>query len=290
MSDIFTLEKEGSDAAQNLPALLAAAESLATTFMAGAHGRKRPGAGETFWQYRDYTYHDPASAIDWRQSARSPNRLFIRESEWETAATIGLWCNGGPSFQYAQKGAPSKLWCGQVMTVAMALVLTRAGERIYDLNRCSRARGGYSAVLEVAESLLSAEYEELPPTPPAQNTHILYLSDFYTPLKGLATQLETMAATGIPCHLVQISDQTEEDFPFTGRTQFEGLHRNIKRYIFGNATDIRTDYLEQRQAHLGALKDLCRKYGFTYLQHRNDRSAAPILAALHYAIGGEALR
>ena len=38
---------------------------------AGAHGLRRPGPGEEFWQYRPAQPGEPARAIDWRRSARS---------------------------------------------------------------------------------------------------------------------------------------------------------------------------------------------------------------------------
>ena len=38
--------------ASRLPDLLAAARRIAANVMLGIHGRRRPGPGETFWQFR----------------------------------------------------------------------------------------------------------------------------------------------------------------------------------------------------------------------------------------------
>ena len=289
MADILTLEKEGAEAAKALPALLADAKTLAASFIAGAHGRRRAGIGETFWQYRDYTSSDPATAIDWRQSARSPNRLYIRETEWETAATIGLWCDGGTSFDYGAAPAPKKRWRGQVMAVAIALLLTRGGERIQPLPAIGPARGGHGAVMALADSLLRQQGETLgrPPLPVPGMTQTLYISDFYIPITTLIKRIEAMAAAGRPCHFVQISDATEESFPFAGRTRFESPDTPQEHYLFGDAASVQDAYLERRAAHQAAFQDACRKYGFTLLAHVTDRPAAPTLAALHHAVSGE---
>jgi len=86
--------------AGTLPALMVAADRVAATVIQGVHGRRRVGQGDAFWQYRPYREGDSASQIDWRQSARS-RHLFVRETEWEAAASVWLWRDASPSMQYA---------------------------------------------------------------------------------------------------------------------------------------------------------------------------------------------
>ena len=86
--------------AGTLPALMVAADRVAATVIQGVHGRRRVGQGDAFWQYRPYRDGDSASQIDWRQSARS-RHLFVRETEWEAAASVWLWRDASPSMQYA---------------------------------------------------------------------------------------------------------------------------------------------------------------------------------------------
>ena len=47
-----------------LPALLVEAHRIAATVIIGVHGRKRSGPGETFWQYRPYSFGDNVQQID----------------------------------------------------------------------------------------------------------------------------------------------------------------------------------------------------------------------------------
>ena len=73
--------RAGAEAASAaLPALMLSAERLAASLTAGAHGQRRAGTGEDFWQYRPATQGDTARSIDWRRSARSDGQ-FVRDRE-----------------------------------------------------------------------------------------------------------------------------------------------------------------------------------------------------------------
>lgn len=283
------LEHEAADAARRLPALLASAESLSATLTAGAHGRRRAGTGETFWQYRDYTRNDPASAIDWRQSARSPRRYYVRETEWETAATIRLWVGEGESLDYSSGGGPTKRWRGAVIATALALLLTKAGEKIGPLPARRPGMAGQRAVMQFAEHTLLPEAEEdpLPPLSPPGTTQAVYISDFHLPTEALIARLREIAATGIPSHFIQLSDPAEEDFPFSGRTVFTSPGGTRSR-LFGDASAVAEDYRRVRNAHFGVMEDTCRQFGMSFLRHRTDHGATPVLAQTHNLIAGTA--
>ncbi len=90
--------------AARLPPLLVAAQRVAATVAQGVHGRRRVGAGDSFWQFRPYVAGDPVARIDWRQAARSgrpaPLGLHVREMEWEAAETVCLWADASPSMHW----------------------------------------------------------------------------------------------------------------------------------------------------------------------------------------------
>ena len=65
------LRREAEASAAAFPALLADARQLASTVILGAHGRRRAGMGDEFWQYRPATATDARRTIDWRRSARA---------------------------------------------------------------------------------------------------------------------------------------------------------------------------------------------------------------------------
>jgi len=113
-----------------LPALLAQAQHLAAALAFGAHGRRRAGAGDEFWQYRPAQAGDSANAVDWRRSARG-DVPFVREREWQALNSIGIWADGAQSMHFASDNAmPQKSDRAAVLALALALMLLRGGERV----------------------------------------------------------------------------------------------------------------------------------------------------------------
>src|SRR4029077_8185962 len=132
--------------AGTLPALMVAADRVAATVIQGVHGRRRVGQGDAFWQYRPYRDGDSASQIDWRQSARS-RHLFVRETEWEAAASVWLWSDASPSMPYASlKNIDTKAVRAEWLVRALASLLTDASERVAVLGSGMRPTSGRVAV------------------------------------------------------------------------------------------------------------------------------------------------
>ncbi len=129
------LRTRAEDLAGPLPPLLAAAEHLASTVMLGEHGRRRPGLGDEFWQYRPAMPGDEARMVDWRRSARSDTH-FVREKEWQAAQSIVIWSDRAQSMRFASSDAlPTKSLAARVLALAAAVLLIRGGERV-GLDRC----------------------------------------------------------------------------------------------------------------------------------------------------------
>ena len=83
-----------------LPPLMVQAEHLASTVLLGAHGRRRSGMGDEFWQYRPIAQGDEVREIDWRRSAKSDVH-FIRQKEWQAAQSVVIWVDGSRSMGYS---------------------------------------------------------------------------------------------------------------------------------------------------------------------------------------------
>ncbi len=176
-----------------------------------------------------------------------------------------------------------------MLGTAVALLLTQAGEKVAPLveGPSRPARTGRAGLVGLAETFLRTEDRSaIPPWAVAGTTQAIYISDFYTDADGLLAQLGRMAAQGVPVHLVQVSDSAERLFPFAGRVRFEAPDDPNSHVQFGDADHVAAAYRERRDAHLGALKDVCRRYGFTYLAHETSEPASVPLAALYHAVGG----
>ncbi|MGA7070745.1 DUF58 domain-containing protein, partial [Bradyrhizobium sp.] len=121
---------ESRTLAASLPRLVLEARRIAANVIHGLHGRRRAGAGESFWQYRRFVSGEPAQRVDWRRSARD-DHLYVREQEWEAAHTVWLWPDRSPSMAFASKDArDSKLERALIVTFALAELLVEGGERV----------------------------------------------------------------------------------------------------------------------------------------------------------------
>ena len=110
---------------QSLPPLLAAAEHLAATVTLGEHGRRRPGRGDDFWQYRPARPGDAVRLMDWRRSARS-DQAFVQEREWQAAQSVVLWVDPAQSMDFAAGTRPPKSDRARLLALALAVLLLRA--------------------------------------------------------------------------------------------------------------------------------------------------------------------
>ncbi|MEL7486724.1 MAG: DUF58 domain-containing protein, partial [Pseudomonadota bacterium] len=279
-----TLRPEAERLADLFPALMIEAERVAHTVAAGLHGRRRAGPGETFWQHRPYVFGDPVSMIDWRQSAREAQRLYIRQNEWEAAAAVWLWRDGSPSLDFASDAAAqTKRRRADILTTALAILLSEAGERVGLLGRARRPYQGRSAPSRILEHLCAASDDD-DAAPPMQQVapgaKVLFISDFFDEPSRLERATAFYASQGAEGALLQIVDPSEEDFPFKGRTEFEDLE-SPERLMFGEAGSIAKDYRAAFAAHRDRLTEIARRAGWSFTAHRTDNSPQTALLALY---------
>lgn len=286
-SSYDVVQEKAEALASGLPALLVAAERLAATVSLGVHGRRRAGMGETFWQFRRYQPHDAASAIDWRQSARSQH-LFVREREWEAAEAVWFWRDSSASMEFCSRWATTaKIERASLLLLALAALLARGGEKIALLGEHAEPSLGRAALRRIAFGLAHLKADALPPQSTIRrHAQLVWFSDFLAPIDDIARLMQRFTAAGVAGHMVHIVDPAEEDFPYVGRTRFEGP-QNHGSQILGRAETIRPAYQARFAAHGAAIADLARKEGWTYLRHRTDRPAQMALIALYAHIGGD---
>ena len=287
------IRHDAEEAAALFPALLIDAERIAQTVAAGLHGRRRSGPGETFWQHRPYAFGDPVSTIDWRQSARVADRLYIRQNEWEAAAAVYLWRDPSRSLDFASlKNAPTKRRRADVLCVALSILLSQAGERIGLLGQERRPFHGRGAPARVLEALQIDRFDDALSAPPPAHlppgARVVMTSDFFTDMDAVRKTVQALAAAGARGALLQICDPAEEDFPYQGRVEFKDIETR-DRLIFGETGSLSVQYKEKFAAHRDALVDLARAAGWTFIAHRTDKPAQTALLSLFTALGDERL-
>lgn len=272
----------GKSLADSLPGLLVEARRVATTVLAGWHGRRRAGPGETFWQFRPFLPGEAPGRIDWRRSARE-DTLYVREREWEAAHTLWLAADLSASMNFCSPLASvSKRDRAAVLLLALAELLAVAGERI-GLLGLSDPILSRNAAMRLAETLVhrGTEGSGLPDCRRLTRfSDFVFFSDLLDPLGAIEALLAQCARVGASVHLVEIRDPAEESFPYAGRAEFRDPESGTV-YIAGRAEQLAEDYqrlIAARRAHLSAA---CRRLGWSYIVHHTDRPASEALLALH---------
>ena len=263
---------QAQDLADRLPPLLVAAERVAASLAGGAHGRRRPGQGETFWQYRRAQPGDSAAAIDWRRSARGPG-LFVRETEWAAAQSLWLWADGSASMDWRSRDdLPTKGERARLLTLALAALLLRGGERVAALDAETPPSCGPGTLTRLAEHLLAAGPAATPLPRPRRLPHhgeVVLVSDFLLPLDQIEAEVAAIAAHGNGGHLLQVLDPAEESLPYAGRVRFLGLEGEGE-VLAHRAEDWRDEYRLRLGRHRDALAAIAAARGWSFASHRTD--------------------
>ena len=279
------LQYEAEALGAGLAPLLVNAERLAAAVSLGVHGRRKAGMGESFWQFRRYTPEDSASAIDWRQSAKSQN-LFVREREWEAAQSVWFWCDASAGMQFAS-GKVTKAERAKLLGLALASLLVRGGERVALFGELQAPASSRAALRRIGQTLIAQANG--PPLPPdsaiAKNAQFVWFGDFLSPVGVIETTLRRLSRSAVTGQLVHIIDPAEEDFPYSGRVRFEDSAGLLNETI-GRAETVAGAYRARFRAHAETVGALARRLGWSYIAHRTDKRPETALIALYANMSG----
>ena len=282
------LRRRAEQLAAGYPALLAEAERVAAVVAQGVHGRRRPGQGETFWQYRNYQPSDSANQIDWRRSARG-DQVYVRENEWEAANTVYFWRDGSEGMNWtSSKKHPTKVNRATVLCMAMTSLLMRAGERCAVMGESERARTGRVGQERISRTLAlsNGPATNLDADIPAF-ARLVIASDFLEPPDVWRTRLARLSGRPAKGILLHVIDPAEREFPFKGRVQLRipGLSK-LEPILVGRAEKAREDYQAKFAAHCEALDRTASRLGWPVVRHYTDKPANAALTALYTAMAG----
>ena len=286
------LQQESEALATRLPPLLVAAYRVADSIMLGLHGRRRPGSGETFWQFRRYQPTDSASLIDWRQSAKSQH-VYVREQEWETSQNIWMWCDQSQSMDFRSSAElNTKQGCSRLLLLALAVLLLRGGERVGLLGSNGRMLKGIGALPRMVEILASnlgqAQLGGLPEKRKvSRGSQVVFISDFLEPLSLLEERIRWYSGQGQRGLLLQVLDPAEMTLPYSGRARFRGLEGE-EEAVIGQVEKVRADYGKRMLRHIDGLTEMSHRLGWSFVSHKTDRPPQTALLALYLALSQEA--
>src|SRR5579883_3396087 len=252
---------------------MVAAQRVAETVSPGAHGRRRVGLGESFWQFRPYQAGDTVERIDWRQSAKS-DRLYIRETEWAAAQTVWLWRDSNIGMSYrSDRRLPTKRERADLLLLAMA--------SLGGGHEPATGRATLNAIL--AGLAQETPLQTIGRSVPRHATLVLF-GDFLDPPEEIAEALDRIAPAGVGGQIVQILDPTEIGLGFDGRIRFREMDESA-----GPETDalvprveaLRPAYRDALRRQQDALGGLARARGWEFLVHGTDAPPQQPLKLLH---------
>lgn len=258
------------------------ARRIAASIVQGAHGRRRPGVGESFWQFRPFVPGEAALLVDWRRSARE-ERLFVREREWEGAQTFWLWADRSTSMEFKSHLAPvAKADRALVLMFAVAEILVRNGERV-GLVGATRPSASRAIIERLAEAIVATGagvHGDIPHNVMLdRRSEAVLIGDFLAPESEIALAIEPMARLGARGHLIMVADPAEEVFPYAGQAMLSEDERGLHLRV-GDAAAFGQRYRERLATHRAAIADMCRRLNWTFGLHRTDRAATEVLIAL----------
>ncbi|MGB3245996.1 MAG: DUF58 domain-containing protein [Sulfitobacter sp.] len=286
MNTPLTLRAQAEEQASRLPALLARAEHLAGAVLLGAHGRRRAGLGDDFWQYRPAQLGDSRRRIDYRRSAMG-DQEFVREREWQIAQSVMLWVDQGASMRFASDAKlPQKADRARLLGLALAILLIRGGERVGLTGTQLPPRRGNPQILRLADLFCRDDAADY--SPPEHRAMIPYaravfISDFMGDIEAVKLALTKAADRGVRGVLCHVLDPSEEAFPFTGRTIFESVGGTLSHETL-KANDLKGRYLERLAMRKDELQRLCALTGWHYGLHHTESAAQTALLWLYGAL------
>jgi len=249
---------------------------------AGEHRRHAAGTGSEFWDYRQLLPGEAASErIDWRRSALG-DTLHVRRHQQQAPRRLALWIDQSPSMDFrSASGLPSKAERALILVLTLGLASLAADE---SLLLPGLAQAGQAGLERLAAGARLADLADAAAFARAHGQVLVLAGDFLTDAETLARCVDTLAASGTRGLLLHVCDPAEAAFPYSGDILFSGTEGETERRV-EDAAGARAAYLAAWAAHCEALRQLGRRWHWTYLTCVTDEAPAMALGAAAHWLG-----
>jgi uncharacterized protein (DUF58 family) len=273
---------------QRISRLELRARHIVEGFLSGMHRSPYFGQSVEFLQHREYVPGDDLRHVDWKVWARQ-DRLYVKQFEEETNLRCTLLVDVSNSMRYGN-GPLNKYEYGCTVAACLAYLLLRQQDAV----GCVAFDDGIRAQvpLRSKRNHLLSVVETLHQNPPREKSDLfgllrkvaeeyprrgmmILISDLLAPTSGLYRGLRMLRQRGHDVLVLQILDDDELDFPFSGPTRFEGLES--LDILNCNPRSLREGYLQALQAFLAEVRRECARGRIDYALLRTRQ---PLDAAL----------
>ncbi len=291
LRNILNLRKAAEETTDSLPALMAKAEHAIASIMHGEHAQRKHGVGDKFWQFKEYQQYDRPQDIDWRQSAKS-DAVYTRQREYQTMQHVTFWCSDNQSMEFSsRKKIPQKEEIAKTLTLALAILMTRAGEQVSLLGN-TRAGRSEHALQRLAETLCHKNEDalSLPDISKAsvqKNCFLIQVGDFLNPLENIKSTFSNLSMQAGSGFVIQVLDPAEIKLPYSGRAIFKD-HTDQHNEQINSVSSIRAAYQKRMKDHCYDIKEICDSYQWGYILHQTDQNITDTLFAIWDEINNSA--
>ena len=256
------------------------AKFIVEGFISGMHKSPYRGYSVEFAQHRGYVPGDDLRHLDWKVWGKS-ERYYIKQYEAETNLVTTLLMDASESMAYVGKAASgglSKLEYAKTVTAALAYFIlqqsdavamgiftdqmmdfaTRSTRLVHVHRLCRMLEETKPGGLTNVSTILHRIAVENP-----RRGIVFLISDLFEDPAALLTAFGHLRHVGHEVVVLQILDNDEVEFPFSGTTQFRGLE--IPARVLCNPRAIKKSYLEALHRHLTLVKSACQRNGIDYV-------------------------
>lgn len=251
-------------------------------FWSGMHRSPHHGFSVEFTEYRQYTPGDDPRYLDWRVFARS-DRCFIKKFEDETNLRCHLLSDQSRSMSfgsldytksdYARTLAATLAWFLHAQGDAIGLLTF--DETLRDYLPARHRSGHLRSLMHLLEKAPAGTTTDLH-SPLKRLAEIvrkrgllLLISDFFTPLDELQSDLMALTACGHDLVVFQILDPAELSLGVGQPAMFRDAETG--RTLFIDPERARNDYQRRLRSHCANLRSICQRLGVPHHQLTTDQ-------------------
>lgn len=274
--------------ASAMPELAARARALAEAAGPGAHGRRRAGPGDAFWQHRRILPGESAAGIDWRVSAKA-GAPHARETEWVSPSTASIHLDLSASMDWrSQDRKETKLGRAVLLGLACACLLLESGEACAlggspePPARTPQGLDNLAAAVLGRLSKARGSWEEAS----VRTRRGVVLTDLLEPMEEIERGLRRLTANGTQGRLLAVLDPAELSHSWSGRLRLFDPEGGFE-ILAERAEAAREHYQDALGERMAAAESLCRRLGWEFQVHSTADAPDRGLLFLRGAFEGE---
>jgi len=267
------------------------AREIVEGYLTGLHRSPYFGQSIEFVQHREYSIGDDPRRIDWKAWSKT-DKYYIKQYEEETNLRTLLLIDASESMLYAS-GSLTKYEYAATIGMCLAYLLLKQQDAVglisFDdqirsvIPQSSRRNHLQSLLQGLAREVPSRKSDLYPILAKVADDHsqrglVVLISDLFADRERLLKGLKLLRHRGHEVMVLQVLDDAELDFSFSGSTRFEGLEESGQ--LLCDPRALREGYLEAMREFQYWVRRHCAGHQIDYQVIRTSESPDVVIAHL----------